>query len=170
MEIVQRIDETSLDFYLGSMPNQPPHGILSLPPPSYFREAQPYTIHVDLHVPITPSNVDLGNFMISLSVLDDSSAELHSTSFSTWIPAQPWISAHTLLGLLRGPRTKTISVEMMDGVVLVPGRKKGVGKEIKVWVGRQDMWTSEGKGSKELVTDGGKVRIVGELSGVRFVF
>lgn len=64
---------------------------------------------------------------------------------------------------------------MLDGVVFVPsGRKKAAEnvKMVRVWVGREDLWKSLGDGKnggvgKEVVTLGGKVRIVGKLSGIR---
>ncbi|CDZ97927.1 Adipose-regulatory protein, Seipin [Phaffia rhodozyma] len=165
--------ESGFSLYYG-LPNKAPHSTISLPPTNYFRENQPYTIFLDLTIPITRSNVELGNFMVSLDLLDDSSNPIHSSKVSTLISSPPLLSPWTIISTIRGSGRTKISNKMLDGVVLVPsgGRSKNKSKssrQVSVWVGRQDSWASEGGGRKELVTHGGKIRIVGELSGVRAI-
>jgi hypothetical protein len=74
-----------------------------------------------------------------------------------------------------------MTFKMLEGVVLVPSYKKSgetVGS-VMAWVGREDLWRSQREGDelsggrgkgKEVVTYGGRVRFVGKLSGIRYVF
>ena len=211
-----------------STPASPPHSLITLPDVSRFSENQAYDVFVDLTLPVTRSNVNLGqrhlphslrsftcdradlpslslpsflpgNFMVHLSLLpafpsiipssskaskqvaSSSSvlpAPIHSSTLPTLLAALPPLSPFYLLSLVFHTPKKTITLKMLDGVVLVPsGRNKAAEsvKMVRVWVGREDLWKSLGDGKnggsgKEVVTLGGKVRIVGKLSGIRFVY
>ncbi|KAL7414197.1 putative adipose-regulatory protein-domain-containing protein [Mrakia frigida] len=184
--------EGNMQLHYGT-PSSPPHSLISLPDVSRFTENQAYDVYVDLTLPVTRSNVNLGNFMVHLSLLPSFSSlplikgrpspsysalspppALYSSTLPTLLAALPPLSPFNLLSLVFHTPKKTITLKMLDGVVLVPSSKKAAEtvKMVRVWVGREDLWKSLGDGKnggsgREVVTLGGKVRIVGKLSGIR---
>lgn len=98
---------------------------------------------------------------------------IHSATLPTLLSPLPMLSPRNLLSLVFMTPRKTITLKMLDGVVVVPSSRKTAEttKYVKVWIGREDLWRSLGErgGGKEVVTFGGRVRIEGKLSGIRSV-
>ena len=96
---------------------------------------------------------------------------IHSATLPTLLSPLPMLSPRNLLSLVFMTPRKTITLKMLDGVVVVPSSRKvaETTKFVKVWIGREDLWRSLGErgGGKEVVTFGGRVRIEGKLSGIR---
>lgn len=112
--------------------------------------------------------------MVHISLHSDPSGPpIHTSTLPTLVEASPMLSPFALLyHTVRTPRT-TISLKMLDSVVLAPHRRPNeLVKQVQVWVGREDLWRSLDptlKKGREVSTFGGKVRFVGKLSGVRSV-
>lgn len=99
-------------------------------------------------------------------------AAIHSSTLPTLLPPLPPLSPSNLFALVRTPK-RTITLKMLEGLVLVPSSRKPeeTVKLLRVWVGREDLWRSLSDGvslgGREVVTLGGNIRIVGKLSGIR---
>lgn len=74
-----------------------PYGVVSLAE-THFAAYQDYDISLTLHLPRSPANVDRGNFMLALHLLDDAPAATTSTANDVLLPAPTHIlEGHNIL-------------------------------------------------------------------------
>ncbi|KAG8951631.1 hypothetical protein FRC04_005919 [Tulasnella sp. 424] len=102
---------------------------------------QPYDISVQLVVPTSQANYDLGNFMTSVTLMS-----MSNRTFATSQRPSLLVPPSGPSRLLPSSGTTTVTVPIFDS--LVPGYGT---VRAKIEVGRQDGWTTVGKGEgKEL--------------------
>lgn len=163
--------ETPLSLIYGT-PGKAAHADVLLPTKGHLRPGQAYDLIVQLDCPLTADNLALGNFMVHLNVFSSSSSSgpkggrptlMQAKSVSTLLIPPPTLSPANVLPLVWSVPTRTLSLPVLENVVLVDGKQEA--GRVGVWVGREDGWG----GGREVSTTGARLIVRGRLTGLRCV-
>ncbi|KAH0604338.1 uncharacterized protein H6S33_006715 [Morchella sextelata] len=108
-------------LHLQYSPNKHPTALLKLPPAT-TKANQHYIITLHLHLPTTPSNLALGNFMTSITLLSPTNAAITTSRRPTTLTHRTQL-LETLDTLLRAPlylsglqsQSQRLAVTLVDG-------------------------------------------------------
>jgi len=119
-------------LYLQYGDGVPPYAHVELP---QLMSQQKYAVFVDLQLPATETNLALGNFMTSLTVLSSKNKTLAHVRRPAIVPEPPsrWIYGK--------PRSIRVKVPLLDSFVTVSSNLAAT-----VEIGRADSWTTIGTG------------------------
>ncbi|KAI5481467.1 hypothetical protein MNV49_004224 [Pseudohyphozyma bogoriensis] len=151
-----------------------------LPTGSYFATDQPYDVSLELIVPVSRRNIEIGNFMVSFTLYKNDGTTLVNVSRPGTLTHQHPVSLflHSfsplrLLGFRRSP-VERLAIPLLHNTVLQTRLRKPVSGEVAV--GRNDAHTTgpeKGVGWKdgmgELQVYKARLRFVACLSGLRYM-
>lgn len=111
-------DDAPLTLHSLNRQYKPPYALVQLDKAKYSTPGKVYDVTLELTVPVNPNNLDLGNFMCSLSLLDATGEHLVTASRPA-ILAHPSASAQACLAPSSSKHSSTLSRLLLFPLTLV---------------------------------------------------